>query len=322
MSGGHDGPPPVFDGNDFPYWKIRMEAYLEAVDLGVHKAATQGYPTPKPGATLTPVEEEHEKWNAKARNIIFRGLSKEVFNRVRNHKNAHALWSDICALHEGTKNEREERYYLIIDKLNSFKILSNESANDMYSRLNIIVEEVNGLGLTQISPAEVARRILNALPIEKYGHIVTVLHQTDLSNATPTQILGKINAHEMYMKITPQDGSSSKKEEKKDLALKADKKGKALAKYSSLDSTSDDDDDDVEIALMVRKTTKMLKKLNNKGIKFDSNKKKFFTSSKRKPISEMDCYNCGELGHLAHQCPKPKKDKFKNKNKGQKARFK
>ena len=32
----------------------------------------------------------------------------------------------------------------------------------------------------------------------------------------------------------------------------------------------------------------------------------------------MDCYNCGELGHLAHQCPKPKKDKYKKKNKGKK----
>ena len=32
----------------------------------------------------------------------------------------------------------------------------------------------------------------------------------------------------------------------------------------------------------------------------------------------MDCYNYGELGHLAHQCTKLKKDKFKNKNKGKK----
>jgi hypothetical protein len=32
----------------------------------------------------------------------------------------------------------------------------------------------------------------------------------------------------------------------------------------------------------------------------------------------MDCYNYGELGHLAHQCPKPPKDKYKNKNKGKK----
>ena len=32
----------------------------------------------------------------------------------------------------------------------------------------------------------------------------------------------------------------------------------------------------------------------------------------------MYCYNCGELGHLAHQCTKPKKDKYKNKYKGKK----
>ena len=69
---------------------------------------------------------------------------------------------------------------------------------------------------------------------------------------------------------------------------------------------------------MVRKTAKMLKKLNKSGIKFNGKKKKFFTSSRRKPISEMDCYNCGELDHLAHQCTKPKKDKFRNKYKGKK----
>jgi hypothetical protein len=83
------------------------------------------------------------------------------------------------------------------------------------------------------------------------------------------------------------------------------------------ESSSESDIDDASLALMVRKTTKMLKKLNKSGIKFDG-KKKFFTSRKRKPISEMDCYNCGELGHLAHQCPKTPKDKYRNKNKGKK----
>jgi len=184
----------------------------------------------------------------------------------------------------------------------------------MYSRLNVIVEELNGLGLTQMSATDVARKILCVLPIEKYGHIVTVLHQGDLSTATPTAILGKIIAHEMYMHMNPQDGSLSAKKEKKDLALKASHKGKAK-KIEVESSTSSDDD--ASIALMVRRITKMLKKLNKNGVNFDSKKKKFFTSSKRKPISEMDCYNCGELGHLAHQCPKPKKDKYKKKNKDQ-----
>ena len=61
----------------------------------------------------------------------------------------------------------------------------------------------------------------------------------------------------------------------------------------------------------------MLKKLNKNDVKFNG-KKKFFTSNRRKPISEIDCYNYGEPGHLAHQCPKLKKDKYKKKYKGKK----
>jgi hypothetical protein len=189
MSGG-DGPPPFFEGDDFPYWKVCMESYLEAIDVGVYKATTQGFPKPKDPNNLTQVKQDHEKWNANNKNTLFRGLCNDVFNHVWNHKNVHALLSDICALHEGTKSEREESYHLVMKKLNSFEMLPNESANKMYSRLNVLVEEVNGLGLTQMQPSDV----------------VTVLHQGDLPTSTPTQILRKINAHEMYMHITPQDG--------------------------------------------------------------------------------------------------------------------
>ena len=66
-------------------------------------------------------------------------------------------------------SEREERYHLVMKKLNSFEMLPKECANEMYSRFNILV-----------------RKILSVLPIDKYGHIVTVLHQGDLSSAIPT----------------------------------------------------------------------------------------------------------------------------------------
>jgi hypothetical protein len=206
-----DGPPPVFYGDNFPYWKICMEAYLEAIYIGVYKATTQGFPQPRDTTNILGDENNYDKWNAEAKNTLFRDICKYVFNIVRNHKNAHDLWLDICALHEGTKSEREEKYHIAVRKLNSFEILANENANDIYSRLNILVEEVNGLRLTQISQLDVVRKNLSVLPIEKYGHIVTMLHQMDLSTAAPTQILGKINAHEMYIHINDKDGSSSKR---------------------------------------------------------------------------------------------------------------
>ena len=41
-----DRPPSIFEGDDFPYWKISMEAYLEALDVEILRAASQGFPKP------------------------------------------------------------------------------------------------------------------------------------------------------------------------------------------------------------------------------------------------------------------------------------
>jgi hypothetical protein len=68
-----------------------METYLEAIDVGVYRATSQGFTKPKDPANLVSDEVHYEKWNAKARNVIFRGLCKDIFNRVRNHIDAHAL---------------------------------------------------------------------------------------------------------------------------------------------------------------------------------------------------------------------------------------
>jgi hypothetical protein len=62
-----------------------------------------------------------------------------------------------------------DRYHIAKKKLNSFEMLANENANDMCSQLNILVEEVIGLGLTQISQPDVVRKILSVLPIISNG---------------------------------------------------------------------------------------------------------------------------------------------------------
>lgn len=57
----------------------------------------------------------------------------------------------IFVIYMKEQRECEERYHIAMGKLNSFEMLVNENTNDMYSQLNILVEEVNDLGLTQIS---------------------------------------------------------------------------------------------------------------------------------------------------------------------------
>ena len=67
------------------------------------------------------------------------------------------------------KSEREERYHLVMKKLNSFEMFPRESANEMHSPLNVLLEEVNGLGLTQMQPSDVVRKILSVLPLTNMG---------------------------------------------------------------------------------------------------------------------------------------------------------
>jgi hypothetical protein len=93
-----------------------MEAYLEAIDIGCLRAATEGLPKIKDPANPIGDEEKYDRWNAKVKNTLYRGLGKDIFNHVRNAKNAHELWENLCALHEGTKSEREERYHIALKK--------------------------------------------------------------------------------------------------------------------------------------------------------------------------------------------------------------
>jgi len=199
-----------------------------------------------------------------------------------------------------------------MDKINAFQMLPHEIANQMFSRLNVLVEQLNDLSISKMKDIKIIRKILGALPKEKYANIVTYFHQKNLEKYKISQILGKISGHEMYMGVNHDEGSSSSK--KNDIALKANKEKKVIIKKDSSDDEDNDDDED-DIALLVRRTSKMLKNLGKRGVTFDSKKNKFYTNSKKKSIKYMPCFNCGELVHLAHQCPLTDKRKKKNKSK-------
>ena len=53
-------------GMIFHIGKFAIEAYLEARDVGILRAASQGFPKPWDGTHLQGDEVNYEKWNAKA----------------------------------------------------------------------------------------------------------------------------------------------------------------------------------------------------------------------------------------------------------------
>ena len=125
-----------------------------------------------------------------------------MFNRVYSEKSAHEIWTKLKELHEGTSDVRELKNILVMRSYDQFKMLPNELANDMFSRLNVIVNELHAIGLTKISDEDLARKIVSVLPKEKYAIISSILFTKGFKDVKSSTILSKINAFELANNIT------------------------------------------------------------------------------------------------------------------------
>jgi hypothetical protein len=95
-------------------------------------------------------------------------------------------------------SEEARSVLLVKEAFNSFIMLPNELANDMYSHLNVIVNELNELGLAKLSDEDISRKIIQVFSKNRYSAIVTYFHLfEDLSKMKPTQVLSKIISHEL-----------------------------------------------------------------------------------------------------------------------------
>jgi hypothetical protein len=95
-----------------------------------------------------------------------------------------------------------KKHCLNLNDYNSFAMKENENVRDMYSHLNLTINELNSISINKLGDADIVRKIISLLPQQKYGSIITILHNMeDLSQMTPTIVIGKVAAFEMSRKI-------------------------------------------------------------------------------------------------------------------------
>jgi hypothetical protein len=224
---------PFYDGTGFPRWKVLMEAHLQARGLDVWRVTIDGK------RNENKAERQHD---AIARSILLSSLCDSVFNRVFACTNAHELWTQIVENHEGSKDVANHKYHILGKEFNAFKQFDNENAHDMYSRLNTLVNEINALGVQQVSDGEVNRKIIQSLRKPDYDIIITLLHKERLDDLKPNQIINQIIAHEYSLEIYKKQESSSQSE--KSLAAKHTCKHQPRRQEQSSSEEEEEESDD------------------------------------------------------------------------------
>jgi hypothetical protein len=164
--------PPHFDVTNFPYYSTRMACYLEVVDLGVWRVTCEGMKPPKNPEKLTASDEKEIHLNARSKNCLYESLSIDIFNQVFTLKIANDIWLKLHELHDSTSNVREQKHCLVLNEYNYFKMKENELVRYMYSRLNLIINELNSIGINNPGDANIMRKIISLLPQQKYRSII------------------------------------------------------------------------------------------------------------------------------------------------------
>jgi hypothetical protein len=67
-------------------------------------------------------------------------------------------------LHDRTINVCEQKLCLVLNEYNYFAMKGNKLVRDMYSRLNLIINEFNSIGINKLSDADIMRKIISLLP--------------------------------------------------------------------------------------------------------------------------------------------------------------
>ncbi|MQM15214.1 hypothetical protein Taro_048156 [Colocasia esculenta] len=301
--------PPLFDGEDYTYWKTRMEWFLQGSDYMIWSIVEEGdLLVTNAKAQWTDEDRRIISLNCKAKSILYCALRKKEFNRVSACKSTMEMWEKLRITYDGTDKVKEIRIDILVTQYERFQMQSGESIAQMLSRFTDITNGLVGLGKIYDVP-DMVRKILRSLPSSLTLKVTAIEEANDLKLMSLEKLIGSLMAHEINMERLGE--SSSRKKQSNALKANEDKS------EESLDNSESSKDSDDEEAMLSRRLQRILAKKK----KFQSGRR-FFKKNKdfRKPKvkdskkGEVICYECKKPGHIKADCPMLKKNDHKKKD--------
>ncbi|MQM05547.1 hypothetical protein Taro_038360 [Colocasia esculenta] len=116
---------PLFDGEDYNYWKTRMEFFLQGYDYQLWTIIEEGdLIVLNPRKEWTDNDRKSLSHNSKAKNLICCVLTRSEFNRISTCKSAKEMWDKLKLTYEGTDKVKETRIDILVTQYEKFQMLT------------------------------------------------------------------------------------------------------------------------------------------------------------------------------------------------------
>eukprot|EP00253_Pinus_taeda_P036394 PITA_36394 len=206
--------PPIFDGSNFVYWKVRIIAYLQSLGTEVWDIVETRYTFPSATLTNTADKKQYET-NAKVVNTLLGSLSQSEFVKVMQLKSAKEIWDKIVLSYEGDEQVKRAKLQTLRIQYERLRMHNDESVASYFLRIDEIVNSMKNLG-EEIKEVVVVEKVLRSLSPKFDSKVSAIEEKENLKNLTMSQLHGILTTCEM------RKGGPS---ERREAAFKASGKG-------------------------------------------------------------------------------------------------
>ncbi|XP_052478485.1 uncharacterized protein LOC128034010 [Gossypium raimondii] len=187
--------PPIFDGQNYHLWAVKMETYLEALDLW--EAVEEDYEIPplpnNPTMVQIKTHKEKKTRKAEAKSTLFAAISTNVFTKVLTLRSAKEVWDYLKEEYEG--NDRIEEYKAKFNtEFELQRMKESETIKEYQDRLYEIANKVRLLG-TKFPDSRIVEKILVTVP-ERYEASITTLENTKDMSKPVYELMNSLQAQE------------------------------------------------------------------------------------------------------------------------------
>jgi hypothetical protein len=172
---------PLFDGTNFPFWKIRMRTFLMPLGAYVCDVVETGYV--KPVVLASKNDKLEFRFNAKAMNVILNGLAQAEFVKIMHCDSTKVMWDKMISNYEGNEKVKDTKLHTHKLKFEQLKMDEDETISKYLLRIEELVNTMKGLGET-IHESFLVQKILRCLLDRFNSKISTIEEINDLKALT------------------------------------------------------------------------------------------------------------------------------------------
>jgi hypothetical protein len=207
--------PPLFDGMNFPFWKVRMRTYLMALGADVWDVVETGYIKP---IVLASKDDKLEfSFNAKGMNSILNGLAEAEFVKVMHLQTAKEMWDKLINSYEGNDKVKDAKLQTYRVQFENLQMKEDETIGKYFLRVEELVNAMKSLG-EKIEEPSLVQKILRSLPDRFNPKVSAIEELNDIKTLSFDQLLGTLTSYEMRIVTDkPTSREASFKEDKNEV---------------------------------------------------------------------------------------------------------